>query len=96
MMEAFRWIHSPGHTPGHVSLFRDADRTLIVGDAFVTIKQESLYSVITQEQQISGPPRYFTPRLEKFLGISKKIKIFKTVGCSDWTWITNGRRSVGK
>ncbi|WP_420796989.1 MBL fold metallo-hydrolase [Alkalihalobacterium alkalinitrilicum] len=60
-MEGFRWIHTPGHTPGHVSLFRDADRTLIVGDAFVTVKQESLYSVITQEQQISGPPRYFTP-----------------------------------
>lgn len=59
-MEGWKWIHTPGHTPGHVSLFREADRVLIAGDAFVTVKQESLYSVLTQEQEISGPPRYLT------------------------------------
>ena len=48
------------HTPGHISLFREKDRTLIAGDAFVTVKQEYLYKVITQEQEISGPPRYLT------------------------------------
>jgi len=56
----FRWIHTPGHSPGHVSLFREKDRALIVGDAFVTVKQEYLYKVLTQEQEISGPPRYLT------------------------------------
>lgn len=56
----FRWIHTPGHTPGHVSFFREKDRALIVGDAFVTVKQESLYKVFTQELEISGPPRYLT------------------------------------
>lgn len=56
----FRWVHTPGHSPGHVSFFRDNDRALIVGDAFVTVKQEYLYKVITQEQEISGPPRYLT------------------------------------
>ncbi|WP_062052506.1 MBL fold metallo-hydrolase [Bacillus sp. JCM 19034] len=60
-MAGFRWVHTPGHTPGHVSFFREDDRTLIAGDAFVTVKQESLYSVLTQEQEISGPPRYLTP-----------------------------------
>ncbi|MFC3885719.1 MBL fold metallo-hydrolase [Bacillus songklensis] len=59
-MPGWRWIHSPGHTPGHVSFFREEDRTLIAGDAFVTVKQESLYKVITQAQEISGPPKYFT------------------------------------
>lgn len=59
-MEGWRWIHTPGHTEGHISLFRNADRALIVGDAFVTVKQESLYSVITQELEIHGPPRYLT------------------------------------
>lgn len=59
-MPEFRWIHTPGHSPGHVSLFREKDKTLIVGDAFVTVKQESLYKVLTQEQEISGPPRYLT------------------------------------
>nr|WP_309101354.1 MBL fold metallo-hydrolase [Fredinandcohnia onubensis] len=56
----FRWIHTPGHAPGHVSFFRESDRALIVGDAFVTVKQESFYKVITQELEISGPPRYLT------------------------------------
>jgi glyoxylase-like metal-dependent hydrolase (beta-lactamase superfamily II) len=59
-MPGWRWIATPGHTPGHVSLFRDGDRTLIAGDAFVTVKQESLYKVVTQQKEISGPPRYFT------------------------------------
>ncbi|WP_071396211.1 MBL fold metallo-hydrolase [Bacillus tuaregi] len=59
-MPSFRWIHTPGHSPGHISLFREEDRALIVGDAFVTVKQEYLYKVLTQEQEISGPPRYLT------------------------------------
>jgi hypothetical protein len=37
---------------------------MIVGDAFVTVKQESLYAVVTQEQEIHGPPAYFTPDWE--------------------------------
>lgn len=56
----FHWIHTPGHAPGHVSLFREKDKALIAGDAFVTVKQEYLYKVFTQEQEISGPPRYLT------------------------------------
>jgi glyoxylase-like metal-dependent hydrolase (beta-lactamase superfamily II) len=59
-MLGYRWIHTPGHSPGHVSLFREEDRVLIAGDAFVTVKQDFLYKVLTQEQEISGPPRYFT------------------------------------
>ncbi len=59
-MHGFRWIHTPGHSPGHVSFFREQDRALIVGDAFVTVKQEYLYKVMTQEKEISGPPRYLT------------------------------------
>ncbi len=38
MTEEWRWIHTPGHAPGHISLFRDSDKTLIAGDAFVTTK----------------------------------------------------------
>lgn len=59
-MPGFKWIHTPGHAPGHISLFREKDRALIAGDAFVTVKQEYLYKVFTQEQEISGPPRYLT------------------------------------
>ena len=63
-MTGWRWIHTPGHAPGHVSLFRDSDRTLIAGDAFVTTQQESALAVLTQKQEIHGPPMYFTPDWE--------------------------------
>lgn len=59
-MDGFSWVHTPGHTPGHVSLFRDEDGALIVGDAFVTVKQENLFDVMMQQKEISGPPRYLT------------------------------------
>jgi NADP-dependent 3-hydroxy acid dehydrogenase YdfG/phosphoribosyl 1,2-cyclic phosphodiesterase len=60
-MPGWRWIHTPGHSDGHVSLFRDADRCLIAGDAFLTVKQESLLAVARQRQELHGPPAYFTP-----------------------------------
>jgi glyoxylase-like metal-dependent hydrolase (beta-lactamase superfamily II) len=56
----WKFIHTPGHSPGHVSLFRQGDGTLIAGDAFVTTKQESAFSVMTQQRIVSGPPKYFT------------------------------------
>src|SRR5699024_969551 len=36
----FNYIHTPGHSPGHVSFFREKDRTIIAGDAFITVKQD--------------------------------------------------------
>jgi glyoxylase-like metal-dependent hydrolase (beta-lactamase superfamily II) len=59
-MPGWRWIHTPGHTPGHVSLFQTADATLVAGDAFVTTKQESMLAAITQRPEIHGPPAYYT------------------------------------
>jgi glyoxylase-like metal-dependent hydrolase (beta-lactamase superfamily II) len=56
----WRWVHTPGHAPGHVSLFRDYDRALVAGDAFVTTKQESLWAALTQRPEVHGPPAYFT------------------------------------
>jgi glyoxylase-like metal-dependent hydrolase (beta-lactamase superfamily II) len=57
----WKWIHTPGHTKGHISLYRDRDCLLIAGDAFVTVEQESLYQVLRQTQEVHGPPAYFTP-----------------------------------
>lgn len=56
----WEFIHTPGHSPGQISLFRESDSTLIAGDAFVTTKQESAFSVMTQKHVLSGPPKYFT------------------------------------
>lgn len=59
-MPGWRSIHVPGHSPGQVALFRDSDRMLIAGDAFVTLKQESLLSVLKQPPEVRRPPAYFT------------------------------------
>lgn len=59
-MPGWRWIHTPGHSEGHISLFREHGRVLIAGDAFVTVKQDSLYKVMTQKKGIHGPPVYLT------------------------------------
>lgn len=59
-MPGWRWLHAPGHSVGHVSLWREGDRSLIAGDAFVTTAQESAYAVAVQEPKMHGPPMYFT------------------------------------
>lgn len=56
----WRYYHTPGHAPGHVSLFRQRDKLLIAGDAFVTTNQESALSVMLQNTILHGPPKYFT------------------------------------
>lgn len=59
-LPGWQWIHTPGHSPGHVSLWRESDRTLIAGDAFITTAQESAYAIIRQEPELHGPPMYYT------------------------------------
>lgn len=59
-MPEWQIIDTPGHSPGHVSFFRESDRTLIAGDAIVTVKQESALAVLNQKQELHGPPAYFT------------------------------------
>jgi glyoxylase-like metal-dependent hydrolase (beta-lactamase superfamily II) len=56
----WKYIHTPGHAPGHISLFRESDKLLIAGDAVVTTKQESAIYALTQPRKLSGPPKYFT------------------------------------
>ena len=80
LVELPKWtlLHTPGHTPGHVSFFREADRTLLVGDAFCTTKPESFYeAAVAQNPELHGPPSYFTPdwvsakrSVEKLAGLS--------------------------
>lgn len=59
-LPSWKWVHTPGHTPGHVSYWRESDKVLVVGDAFITTAQESAYSVALQKPEMHGPPMYFT------------------------------------
>ncbi len=60
-LPGWQYIHTPGHAPGHISLYRAEDKVLLPGDAFCTTKQESFLSVAKQKPELHGPPAYYTP-----------------------------------
>ncbi|HEX8326453.1 MAG TPA: MBL fold metallo-hydrolase [Hymenobacter sp.] len=60
-LPGWRWVHTPGHSFGHVSFFREHDKVLVAGDAFTTVFAESGTATYTQKQEVHGPPAYFTP-----------------------------------
>ena len=60
-LPGWRWVPTPGHTFGHVSFFREHDKVLVAGDAFTTVVAESGLGTLTQQQEVHGPPAYFTP-----------------------------------
>ncbi len=74
-LTGWRYIHTPGHAPGHISLFREEDKVLIAGDAFVTTKQESALAVMSQQKELCGPPSYFTYDWEAAEDSVKKLKL---------------------
>ena len=51
----FTVLDTPGHSPGHVSFWREADRTLICGDVFFNMH------VLTTVPGLRQPPGLFTP-----------------------------------
>ncbi|KAA5540813.1 MBL fold metallo-hydrolase [Adhaeribacter rhizoryzae] len=73
-MPGWRWVHTPGHSPGQVAFFRDHDRTLLSADAFITVKQDSLYKVLVQKEEVCGPPVYLTTNWPAAYDSVKKLE----------------------
>lgn len=55
----FQVLDTPGHSAGHISLWRGADRTLICGDVFTNVDQ------ITGIPGLHEPKPFFTPDPER-------------------------------
>ena len=51
----FTVLETPGHTPGHVSYWRESDRVLILGDVLFNM------NVLTGVPGLHEPPAIFTP-----------------------------------
>lgn len=49
----WEWLATPGHSPGHVSLFRSSDRVLLAGDAFATMNMDSWSGLVTGRRTLS-------------------------------------------
>ena len=50
----FRVVHAPGHTPGHVFYFRDADRVVLAGDVLANLH------FLTGRPGLREPPPFFS------------------------------------
>jgi glyoxylase-like metal-dependent hydrolase (beta-lactamase superfamily II) len=60
-MPNWQWIHTPGHTPGHVCLLRPKDGVLLAGDALATMDADSFLGMLRRRQKISRPATPVTP-----------------------------------
>ncbi|MGH8094370.1 MAG: MBL fold metallo-hydrolase [Chthoniobacterales bacterium] len=49
----WKWIATPGHSPGHVVFFRESDRVLLAGDAFATMNMDSWSGLISGKKKLS-------------------------------------------
>ncbi len=59
-VEGWEWIHTPGHTPGHVAYLRARDRVVVSGDAILTLEVNTWAGILRGRQGLSGPPWYTT------------------------------------
>jgi len=59
-IDGWAWVHTPGHTPGHVAYVRARDRVVLSGDAILTLKVNAWSGLLRQAQGLSGPPWYTT------------------------------------
>jgi hydroxyacylglutathione hydrolase len=50
----FRVVHAPGHTPGHILFFREADRVVLAGDVLANIH------FVTRKPGLREPPPFFS------------------------------------
>ncbi len=57
----WEWLATPGHSPGHISLFRSSDRVLLAGDAFATMDMDSWSGLVTGKRVLArgGAPFNF-------------------------------------
>jgi glyoxylase-like metal-dependent hydrolase (beta-lactamase superfamily II) len=51
----FTVLDVPGHSPGHIALWRERDRTLVCGDVFTNM------NLVTTAVGLHEPPKVFTP-----------------------------------
>jgi len=59
-MDGWTAFETPGHTPGHVSFYRESDSVLLAGDAFCTVDQRSAIKVLMMKPEVAIPPNYYT------------------------------------
>ncbi|UEL27879.1 MBL fold metallo-hydrolase [Pseudarthrobacter sp. L1SW] len=73
----WRCVPTPGHTPGHVALFREADGVLLTGDAVLATDVNSPRGLLGRTPKASGPPWIATwdrPTAEASIGALARLR----------------------
>jgi glyoxylase-like metal-dependent hydrolase (beta-lactamase superfamily II) len=59
-------LHTPGHTPGHMSFYRTGEGTLLAGDAFCTTSPGCFFQPADNEEpELHAPPGFCTSDREQ-------------------------------
>jgi len=82
-MPGWEWLATPGHSPGHISLFRASDRVLLAGDAFATMDMDSWSGLISGQQVLARAGAPFNADWEATRLSVKKLAELRpnVVGC---------------
>ncbi len=70
-IRGFRVIHAPGHTPGQVIFFREADRVAIIGDVLANL------SFVRMRPGLRLPPRAFCSDARQNIDSVEKLAALK-------------------
>ncbi|HCD9236534.1 TPA: MBL fold metallo-hydrolase [Elizabethkingia anophelis] len=72
----FQVIETPGHSPGHISLFRERDGVLIIGDAAINM------NLLTTATGLRLPPNIFTSDQQRNIkSLQKLAKLDPAIIC---------------
>ncbi|MEO8044065.1 MAG: MBL fold metallo-hydrolase [Spartobacteria bacterium] len=63
-LPGWKWLATPGHSPGHVSFFRESDRVLLAGDAFATMNMDSWFGLASGKKELARAGAPFTMNWE--------------------------------
>ena len=79
----WEWLVTPGHSPGHISLFRSSDRVLLAGDAFATMNMDSWTGLITGRRVLARAGSSFNTDWEATRSSVKELANLRpnVVGC---------------
>ena len=93
----WRWLHVPGHAPGQIAFFREADRVLIGADAFATCHHDSVPAVLLGLPKIS---RAGTPFNYDWEEARRSVQLLadlnpKAIGCGHGPVITGPEAAAG-
>ncbi|MBO9703422.1 MAG: MBL fold metallo-hydrolase [Sporocytophaga sp.] len=74
-LEGWRYIHTPGVSPGHISFFRPKDKVLIAGDIITSKQKLSIPPIaLSEDPEMQGPPAHYNINKSKVCSSLKRLQ----------------------